>query len=223
MIRWLLARPGPGLDDHGFLCLSEVHEGRRYRHPGRYRQWLLGRAAAKTLLQRTAGELAIEVPQHKQIHIRRTPTGWPQPLTLQGQHLPVSLSISHSGEQALCAVCPDLEGTVGADIEVVDERPRHFYEDFYTDGERELLEQLPIELGHKVGTIIWCIKEAVLKARRTGFHNSATSIDVLSLDLSEPRTWKKAVVESRDGTRPEVYWRLSEDETQAMAIARLPA
>ena len=223
MIRWLLARPGPGLDDHGFLCLSEANEGRRYRHPGRYRQWLLGRAAAKTLLERTAGELAIDVPRHEQIHIRRMPDGWPQPLTTEGAQLPVSLSISHSGEQALCAVCPDSEGTVGADIEVVDERPRHFYEDFYTDGERDLLEQLSDEMGHKVGTIIWCIKEAVLKARRTGFHNSATSFDVLSLDLSDPRAWKKALVESNDGTRPEVYWRLSEDETQAMAIARLPA
>jgi len=222
MIRWLLARPGPGLDDHGFLCLPEIREGRRYRHPGRYRQWLLGRAAAKTLLQRTAGELDIDVPMHKHINIRRTPDGWPQPLTLKGNQLPVSLSISHTGERALCAVCPDTEGKVGADIEAVKDRPRHFYEDFYTDGERELLEQLPDEMGHKAGTVIWCIKEAVLKARRTGFHNSATSIDVISLDLSDPRAWKRALVESRDGTKPEVYWRLSDDETLAMAIARLP-
>jgi phosphopantetheinyl transferase (holo-ACP synthase) len=78
-------------------------------------------------------------------------------------------------------------------------------------------------MRHKVGTIIWCIKEAVLKARRTGFHNSATSIDVLSLDLADPATWKKALVESKDGTMPEVYWRLSEDETLAMAIARIPS
>ena len=223
MIRWLLARPGPGLDDHGFLCLPEISEGLRYRHPGRYRQWLLGRAAAKTLLEHTAGELDIDVPTHKQINIRRTPDGWPQPLTIEGAQLPVSLSISHSGEKALCAVCPDLEGTVGADIEVVEARPRHFYEDFYTDGERELLEQLPDEMGHKVGTIIWCIKEAVLKARRTGFHNSATSVDVLSLDLADPRVWKKALVESKDGTKPEVYWRLSADETLAMAIVRIPS
>lgn len=223
MIRWLLARPGPGLDDHGFLCLSEAREGRRYRHPGRYRQWLLGRAAAKTLLERTAGELDIDVPRHDHINIRRTPDGWPQPLTTTGTQLPVSLSISHSGEQALCAVCPGAEGTVGADIEVVEARPRHFYEDFYTDGERELLEQLPDDMGHKVGTIIWCIKEAVLKARRTGFHNSATSMDVISLDLADPRNWKKALVSSKDGTRPEVYWRLSADETLAMAIARITA
>lgn len=223
MIRWLLARPGPGLDDHGFLCLGEVHEGRRYRHPGRYRQWLLGRAAAKTLLERTAGDLAIDVPAQKQIHVRRTPDGWPQPLTAKGEHLPVSLSISHSGERALCAVCPDPEGTVGADIEVVAERPRHFYEDFYTDQERGLIEQLPGDWGHKVGTVIWCIKEAVLKARRTGFRNSATSVDVLSLDLADPRTWKKAVVETREGARPKVYWRLSADETLAMAIARIPS
>jgi len=223
MIRWLLARPGPGLDDHGFLCLSEIHEGRRYRHPGRYRQWLLGRAAAKTLLERTAGDLALDLPPQKLIHVRRTPDGWPQPLTIKGTHLPVSLTISHSGEQALCAVCPDTEGTIGADIEVVADRSRHFYEDYYTDHERTLLEQLPDDWENKAGTVIWCIKEAVLKAQRTGFHQSTTSVDVLSLDLADPRTWKKAIVETRDGTRPEVYWRLSADETMAMAIARIPA
>jgi len=199
MIRWLLARPGPGLDDHEFLCLSEIHEGRRYRHPGRYRQWLLGRAAAKTLLERTAGDLALDLPPQKLIHVRRTPDGWPQPLTIKGTHLPVSLTISHSGEQALCAVCPDTEGTIGADIEVVADRSRHFYEDYYTDQERTLLEQLPDDWENKAGTVIWCIKEAVLKAQ------------------------KKAIVETKNGTRPEVYWRLSADETMAMAIARIPA
>jgi phosphopantetheinyl transferase (holo-ACP synthase) len=71
--------------------------------------------------------------------------------------------------------------------------------------------------------VMWCIKEAVLKARRTGFHQSATSVDVLSLDLSDPRCWKSATVRLKDGARPEVHWRLSEDETLAMAIARIPA
>jgi phosphopantetheinyl transferase len=220
MIRWLLAHPGPALDRGVFLSQLEADEGKRFRHPGRHRQWLLGRAAAKTLLvKQAAADGGQELP-FRGIQVHRTPDGWPQPMA-QGRVLPLSLSISHTGERALCAVCPEGEGLIGADIELVATRSESFMEDYYTNGERMRLMALPDGARDKLASVIWCIKEAVLKARRTGFHESATSVEVLALDHFTTSAWKKAVVEMKDGTRPETYWRLSENDSVAMAIAKI--
>jgi phosphopantetheinyl transferase len=218
----MLARPGPGLNDREFLSLLELDEGRRYRHAGRYRQWLLGRAAAKALLERHAENIGYEIPSQKAINVHRTPDGWPLPQTLDGRALPVSLTISHTGDRAFCALCPEGEGTVGADIELVAPKSKPLLEDFYTGGERKRLSILPEKAHPRAATLIWCIKEAVLKARRTGFKESATSVEVESFDLLPRRVWRKAEVVQKDGTRPEVWWRLCENDTLAMAIARIP-
>jgi 4'-phosphopantetheinyl transferase len=223
MIRWLLASAGPGLTRRSFLCPSELEEGQRYRHPGRYRQWLLGRAAAKTLLTRHARAMGSEPPAPGQINLKRTEDGWPRPQTLEGQTLPYSLTISHTGERALCALCPDSEGTIGADLEPVAEKSRPLLEDFYTDDERELILGLAKHRQATEATLYWCIKEAVLKARRVGFKESAKTVQVRSLGRPGAQTWNRARVELRDGTIPDVWWRLAEGETMAMAIARLPA
>jgi len=222
MIRWLVGGPGPALDEKAFLCPSEAEEGRRYRHPGRYRQWLLGRAAAKALLRRHAELWDDQPPSVKQINVRRTGDGWPQPLDSEGRPLDVSLSISHTGEKAFCALCPVGEGKVGADMERVAERPDSLLEDFYTDGERERLGYLPRKSRDKMATVVWCIKEAILKARRTGFKESAKSVDVVSLEHLPAAGWKEARVVLADGSRPEVFWRLARDGGLAMAIARIP-
>jgi len=218
MIRWLLASAGPGLDHRSFLSAAEMEEGKRYRHPGRYRQWLLGRAAAKLLMKR---HLPIAPDQ---INIKRTEDGWPMPLTLDGEAWPISLTISHTGDQALCAMCPDSEGTIGADLEPVAEKSRPLLEDFYTDAERQHILSLEPDHQAREATLGWCIKEAVLKARRVGLKESAKSVSLLSLQRSQrPGAWNPARVELKDGSRPGVWWRLAEGDSLAMAIARLPS
>lgn len=221
MIRWLTARPGPALDQRNFLCAAEVAEGQRYRHPGRYRQWLLGRAAAKVLLDKHSQAAGQAELLPGSIHIQRIDTGWPKPRYVDGGDIPVSLSISHTSDKALCALCPKAEGTLGADIEVIAPRSKHLLEDFYTSAEREYLHALESAEQARAATIIWCIKEAALKARRTGFHESATSVAVGVIDSSCEYVWKRAQVILKDGTRPEAFWRLSADSSLAMAIVRI--
>lgn len=221
MIRWMLARPGPDLDAGGMLCRQEAIEGDRYRHPGRHRQWVMGRVTAKELLARHARACGQPVLPARRIHIHRTPDGWPRVHTIDGRELPVSLTISHTGERALCALCPLDEGTVGADIEPVAPKPQPLLEDFYTDGERERLAKLQDASHAGTATVIWCIKEAVLKARRSGFHQSAKTVEVLCLEHAPARVWQKATVRMQDGSRPSVWWRLRRDDMLAMALAKL--
>jgi len=221
VIRWLMASPGPALDKKNFLCAAEAKEGQRYRHPGRYRQWLLGRAAAKVLLNKHTQATGLAELLPGSIHIQRVDTGWPRPRYVEGGDIPVSLSISHTSDKALCALCPKAEGTVGADIEEIAPRSKHLLEDFYTSGEREYLHTLEPDEQARAATIVWCIKEAALKARRTGFHESATSVAVDSIDSTGAHTWKRARVILKDGTRPEAYWRLSADRRMALAIVKI--
>ncbi len=221
MIQWLIAHPGPGLEQKQFLCPQEVEEGRRYHHPERYRQWLLGRAAAKTLLCRHTQESGTKDLPPASIHITRMSDGWPRPLRLDGSPLPVSLSISHKLDLALCALCPEEEGTLGADIESIEPRSEHLLEDFYTDAERDLLSRLHDPERVQAITVMWCIKEAVLKARRTGFKANTKSVEIHSLPAESGKLWQHAQVTLDSNSHPQVYWRLFGNDAMALALVQL--
>ncbi len=220
MIRWLMMRDGPSRILDGYLHPEEREEGKRFRHPGRHRQFQLGRAAAKNLLIQRGPEADLPALGPRGIWIHRTPAGWPQVLDGQGRPLPVSLSIAHTQDRALCAMCPAAEGSLGADMELVDERPRPFLEDFYTDDEREQLAPLPNEERARMATLFWTIKEAVLKARRTGLTENAKNVDVESVDERAGEGWSRTEVGLAEGHRPEVFFRWAEDGRLALAIAR---
>ena len=99
--------------------------------------------------------------------------------------LPVSLSISHSGTQAFCAVSdwglgirewgslaavpnPQPLIAVGADIEHVERRGPEFVADFFTEAEQAEVEATPAERRDVAITALWSAKEAALKALRLG-------------------------------------------------------
>jgi phosphopantetheinyl transferase len=223
LIRWVIARPGPGLDHKRYLCPQEIQEGRHYVHQGRYRQWLLGRAAAKALLNRHGEQLGLAPTDPARIYIQRTEDGWPRPKTLAGVDLPLSLSISHSTDRALCAAGRIEQGTIGTDIEGVEPRPEPFLEDFFTDGERALIQAGPAGEQAARASIIWCVKEAVLKARRCGLKENTKHVEVRALGSLWAAGWILAEVGLKAGGKPEVFFRLLDDGKLAMAIARLTA
>jgi phosphopantetheinyl transferase len=221
LIPWVIARPGPGLDQKRYLCPQEIQEGQHYVHPGRYRQWLLGRAAAKTLLNRHGTQLGLLPTDPALIYIQRTEDGWPRPKTLAGADLPISLSISHTEDRALCAACRIEDGILGTDIEGVEPRPEPFLEDFFTDGERALIHAGPFSQRPALASIIWCIKEAVLKARRCGLKENTKHVDVRALGPLANPGWIRAEVQLQTGGRPEVFFRLLDGGQLALAVARL--
>jgi phosphopantetheinyl transferase len=223
MIRWMMARDFPELNFGLFLNPMEEEEGKRYRHPGRHRQWALGRVAAKVLLQRCIREMGENPRSPLEIRVHRTEDGWPDPLDAQGKSLPVSLSITHSADRVFCAVCPAAEGTVGADMEWVEPRSDPFLMDYYTKREREDFQSLEDENQKKCAiNILWCVKEAVLKAIHTGLRVDPQQIEVTSLDWSSQKAWRTAEVKLQNGVVPEVHWCLAENDTLALAVVRIP-
>lgn len=91
-----------------------------------------------------------------------------------------SVSIAHTGRGAeAVAVAAVAHGPVGIDVERVSPRRPDLWRRILTPAEHGVLEALggPTD---EVQTLLWALKEAVLKAQRTGFRAGAQSV-VLSL------------------------------------------
>ncbi len=200
---------------------DELAEGQRYRHPGRYRQWLLGRAVAKALLLRHEGR-AWSAAAARRFRILREDAGWPRALYADGRPVAVSLSISHSGDRALCALGHEQNGPVGADLEKIEARSEAFLEDFYTEGERRMLSALSGRQRDTAVNAIWCLKESLLKALWSGLRRRATDVEVESLGKPAADGWQRAVLRLA-GTPGGAWgcWRPSGDGLFCLALGRI--
>jgi 4'-phosphopantetheinyl transferase len=178
------------------LSSAELQRYSAFRFPKRRDEWFLGRWTAKTL--------AHSLPAYKeypldQIEICNTPEGAPF-LQLPDRAAPAEcLSISHSGNLAVCALAPGLELQVGADLEKVEARTETFILDYFTPAERQLVEKCPPESRATLVTLIWSVKESMLKALGVGLRRDTRMVEVQSLDglpsvSPEQGQWQKLQV-----------------------------
>jgi phosphopantetheinyl transferase len=121
----------------------------------RRRKWLMGRAAAKRLVQGMLG--AGQVPE-KKISVLNQPFvliegkgGWEYPI-----------SISHRSEVGMAASPSERTARIGADLETVEPRDPALVRQFYTDAEAQVVEGASQDRDEIVSRI-WSAKEAVLK------------------------------------------------------------
>lgn len=151
--------------------LSEEEQSRldTFGHPARRRQFALGRTAARTLAATRLGCPPRDVP------LTVGTDGAPR---VAGGYI----SIAHGGRG------PDLLGAaaladrpVGIDVERVAPRRPDLWTRILRPDEHDLLDALggPTDT---VQTLLWTLKEAVLKAQRTGFRAGGQSVR-LSLDV----------------------------------------
>lgn len=127
----------------------------------------LGRTAARSLLAEALGLPAAEVP-----------------LTVGGDGAPRSpgrrVSIAHTGRgPRAVAVAAVAAGPVGIDVERVAPRRPDLWRRILAPDEHGVLEALggPTD---ETQTLLWALKESVLKGQRTGFRAAAQSV-VLTL------------------------------------------
>ena len=179
-IYWMLAHSDQAAREAaGVLSPPELQRYSAFRFPKRRDEWLLGRWTAKTL--------AHSLPAYQeypldQIEICNAPEGAPF-LQLPGRAAPAEcLSLSHSGNLAVCALAPGLELQVGADLEKVEARTETFILDYFTPAERQLVEKYPPESRATLVTLIWSAKESMLKALGVGLRRDTRMVEVLSLD-----------------------------------------
>jgi 4'-phosphopantetheinyl transferase len=179
-IYWMLVdSQQAALEAPGFLSPSELQKYSAFKFPKRRDEWLLGRWTAKTLVH------SLPVYQQyslNQIEIRNAPEGAPY-LQLPGKAAPAEcLTISHSGNFALCALATGLELQVGTDLEKVEARTETFILDYFTPAERRLVDKYPAESRAMLVTLIWSAKESMLKALGVGLRMDTRTVEVRGLD-----------------------------------------
>jgi 4'-phosphopantetheinyl transferase len=165
------------------LSPFELQKYCSFRFPKRRDEWLLGRRTAKALAH------SLPTYQHyslAQIEIRNAPEGSPY-LQLPERAAPAEcLTISHSGNLALCALSIGLKLHIGADLEKIEARTETFILDYFTPTERQLVDRVSAETRAEVVTLIWSVKESMLKALGTGLRRDTRSVEVLGLEGGLP-------------------------------------
>ena len=175
--------------DHDPSLLSPEEQARlaTFGHAARRRQFVLGRVAVRTLLADQVGGTPPTVA------LRVSTDGAPE---VDG----LSVSIAHTGRHgeaaALAAVAPV---PVGVDLERVAPRRPDLWTRLLTPSEHAVLEALggPTDDAQ---TLLWTLKEAVLKAQRTGFRAGGRSVRLaLEADGAPPSRGLAAAVSPTGG------------------------
>ena len=132
-----------------------------FKSPKRKRAFALGRTSARRLL---AGRLGIAP---RAVALRVAPDG-----AVEVADAPCQLSIAHTEEHAVVAAA---ESDIGVDLErIVPRRPDLHRFLFYPE-DYPLFEALDLDRTH-AQVLCWTLKEATLKAMRTGFRRSPKDV-----------------------------------------------
>lgn len=150
------------------LSKEEQARWEEFAFEKRRREFLLGRVAARTLLSERLGLAPEAVPLQ---------TASDGAVEVVGNGCAVS--IAHSGDEAAAAVAPR---AVGVDLERIAPRRRGIERFIFHPKERDLPRKLPLARADAL-TLCWAVKEATLKALRTGLQLMPSKLR-LDLDLA---------------------------------------
>ena len=191
MIHWLIQsfdefpQLVEGSSPEGLLTKAERERLLDFAIPKRRRDWLLGRWTAKNLVQHHLYASTGSRPYLLAIVIDNDPDGAPYAAVVvdsdrsaSPNRLPVSLSISHSGDHALSAVWAGSGVQIGADIERVEARDEAFMSTYFTPEEIALVNGASSKMRDTLVTVIWSAKEAALKALRLGLRADTLALHV---------------------------------------------
>jgi 4'-phosphopantetheinyl transferase len=189
LIRCALLIGSPLLDPASILTEAEAGLIGPRAVAKRQNDFLRGRWIAKRLLMRTrAGSGLLD---HSVLPDRR---GVPIPFTAEGSQ-PLSLSISHTDGFAAAAMAP-CPWVVGIDVERPIANPALIAMDYFTEGERKLLDGAADR--PRMAALIWSAKEAVAKALGEGLRLALLGMEVVEPGGSEPGCWHALRMRCRD-------------------------
>jgi 4'-phosphopantetheinyl transferase len=143
---------------------------------------------------------------------------------LDGEHLPLSVSLSHRGDRAM-AVVVDAPQAAGCDLEVVEPRSGAFVREWLAPAEQALLEASAETQRPLLANLIWTAKEAAAKVRREGLRLDVRRAVVRPAGRDGPESsWKPLQVDWDDGTEQTVgWWRAEPGWVMTLAAEPAPA
>lgn len=196
-LRWMTYDPAQAGELEALLSPEERERVARYTHAGRRQSFTLGRATARTLLAERLRIAPAQVP------LRVAEDGG---VDVDGAA--VTVSIAHSGAHAVAAIA---ERAVGIDLEGIARRHESLPRFLLHPDEYAAFDALPLD-PVRAAILYWTLKEATLKALRTGFRLSPKK---LRLEIDLPA--QSALVHIVE--RPPMHLRFEEREAYYLAVA----
>ncbi|MCS7040842.1 MAG: 4'-phosphopantetheinyl transferase superfamily protein [Anaerolineae bacterium] len=194
----------------------------------RRREWLLGRWTAKHLVRLYLAQREGQPPPAlAAIVIAPDPDGAPyaaRALADELARLPLSLSISHSGDRAFCALDDRPGVTIGADIERIEPREPGLVAQFFAPAEQAVVAGAPAGKRDGLITAIWSAKEAVLKALRLGLRVDTRQLSCLPMREAAAEGWLWLAIAAEGlplstPVRLRGRWRMEDGFVQTLAWA----
>ena len=181
-VDWLQQSEADVPATNDWLCESEAVRLSGFRLAKRRADWRLGRWTAKCAVAASL-RLPDDLVSFKRIEIISASTGHPV-VTLHDHTETVTVSISHRGGFALCAVAPG-DVTLGCDLEMIEPRSDAFIADYFTEKEQKLISQTNGADRSLLVPLLWSAKESTLKALRVGLRADTRSVEVKELDFAQ--------------------------------------
>lgn len=179
---WIVA----GAEADGVLSAEERVRRDTFGHPDRRLQFTLGRTVARGLVGRRLGV------EPGAVGLRLGADGAPE---VEGLHI----SIAHGGRGARAVAAAAVAGRpVGIDVEAVAPRRPDLWTRILTPEERPVLDALggPTDAAQ---TLLWSLKEAVLKGQRTGLRAGGRSVRLTMDADGTPEAGAAEAVSERSG------------------------
>ena len=155
------------LNEHEAIRLTSM------RIPKRRNDWRLGRWTGKQVVARYLG-LADERHSLREIEIRSAPSGAPE-VFIDYQRARVSISLSHRGGTAMCAIA-ESSVALGCDLEIVERHSPAFITDYFTAREQSIITEA--DERDLFSSLLWSAKESALKAFATGLRVDTRCVEV---------------------------------------------
>jgi len=202
----------PAHDD--WLSSEEAVFLSRMRIAKRRVDWKLGRWTAKraaaAYLNLPGDALAL-----RKLEVRPAPSGAPE-LFLANLPAAVTISISHRGGIAACAIAP-CGVQLGCDLELIEPHGDGFVADYFTTEEQARIAREPEANRLRLVALLWSAKESALKALREGLRLDtrflAVTFDAQSNDAagtlrenSELNPWRPLQVGYAGGETFHGWW-----------------
>jgi len=203
-VYWLEQTEADVPSENDWLSAAEAIVLKGLRYEKRRVDWRLGRWTAKRALA-SLWNWPASPASFSAIEIMAGPTGAPEVL-LSNSPAAVSISLSHRGGRAMCAVS-HCNVVLGCDLEIIEPRTDAFVADYFVPGEQELVARVREPERCELLTLLWSGKESALKALRTGLRSDTRSVVVSPMkDSFNVGGWSPLQVRCIEGQVFEGWW-----------------
>lgn len=217
-VHWLTQTDAHLPPHNAWMSADEAAVWAEMRFPKRRSEWRLGRWTAKRALVACLGDAGASPAA---LSIRAAADGAPE-VFRENRPASLTLSISHRGGVAFCAVAP--EGVaLGCDLEKIEPRSKAFVVDYFTPGEQALVAAAAVEDRSTLANLIWSAKESALKALREGLRLDTRRVDVQLSAYRRSGIWRPMRVVYAEGEQVfEGWYRVGEGHVWTLTARPAP-